>query len=164
MTIPAEFQAVVLAAGKGSRMLEFTSGKPKCLLPIGSKPLIWYTLSKLQKSGFTEVIMIVLELQKTEIQSAIDIEIEKNTLNIKIDYVSVLDDKDDLGTADSLRLKEIQEKLKSDVLILSCDLITDVDISGVLNTFRKYNASVTTLFFHETRKPSKIRKILFSEP
>lgn len=53
MTVQAEFQVVVLAAGKGSRMLEITSGQPKCLLPIGPKPLIWYTLNKLQNSGFT---------------------------------------------------------------------------------------------------------------
>lgn len=53
MTIQAEFQAVVLAAGRGSRMLEITAGQPKCLLPVGPKPLIWYTLNKLQNSGFT---------------------------------------------------------------------------------------------------------------
>lgn len=53
MAFPAEFQAVVLAAGKGSRMLEVTSGKPKCLLPVGTKPLLWYPLFKLQQSGFT---------------------------------------------------------------------------------------------------------------
>lgn len=56
MTVQAEFQAIVLAAGKGSRMLEFTSGKPKCLLPIGSKPLIWYILNSLQQSGFSGIL------------------------------------------------------------------------------------------------------------
>ncbi|KAF7273901.1 hypothetical protein GWI33_013418 [Rhynchophorus ferrugineus] len=146
MTVQCEFQAVVLAAGKGSRMLEFTAGKPKCLLPVGSKPLIWYILNSLQKSGFTEAIMIVLEDQKTEIQSAIENEIGNNTLNIKIEYVS-FDDKEDLGTADSLRLKEVQEKIKSDVLVVSCDLITDVNFVDVLNTFRKHNASMTSLLF-----------------
>lgn len=156
MTIQAEFQVVVLAAGKGSRMLEITSGQPKCLLPVGPKPLIWYTLSKLQNSGFTEVIMIVLETQKAEIQSVIDNEVDNNTLNIKVDYVSILEDKDDLGTADSLRLRELQEKLKSDVLVVSCDLISDVNLGGVLNLFRKHNASVATLMFHSQPSESII--------
>lgn len=53
MALQPEFQAVVLAAGKGSRMPEITSGKPKCLLPVGTKPLVWYPLYKLQQSGFT---------------------------------------------------------------------------------------------------------------
>lgn len=53
MTFRQEFQAVVLAAGKGSRMTEITAGKPKCLLPVGNKPLVWYPLFKLQQTGFT---------------------------------------------------------------------------------------------------------------
>lgn len=43
---------MVFAAGKGSRMTELTSGTPKCLLPIGNKPLLWYPLQMLEKYGF----------------------------------------------------------------------------------------------------------------
>lgn len=53
MTFQVEFQVVVLAAGRGSRMSELTTEKPKCLLPVGPKPMVWYPLHKLQKSGFT---------------------------------------------------------------------------------------------------------------
>ncbi|XP_050304314.1 translation initiation factor eIF-2B subunit gamma [Anthonomus grandis grandis] len=147
MTIKPEFQAVVLAAGKGSRMLEVTSGQPKCLLPVGPKPLIWYTLNKLQGAGFTDAILIVLDNQKAEIQAALDKEIDNGSINLKIEFISILEDKEDLGTADSLRLKEVQERLKSDVLVLSCDLVTDVNLGGILNLFRKNNASVATLMF-----------------
>ena len=48
-----EFQAVVLAGGKGSRMNELTRGKtPKCLLPIGNKPMLWFPLKMLENHGF----------------------------------------------------------------------------------------------------------------
>ncbi len=48
-----EFQAVVMAAGKGSRLSELTHGtRPKCLLPIGNRPMIWFTLKMLQQAGF----------------------------------------------------------------------------------------------------------------
>lgn len=97
--------------------------------------------------SFLEVILIVLETQKAEIQNAIDKEIENNSIDLKIDYVSILEDKDDLGTADSLRLREVHEKLKSDVLVVSCDLVSDVNLRGVLNIFRKHDASVATLMF-----------------
>ena len=50
--VPLEFQAVVLAAGKGSRMTEITAGRPKCLLPIANMPMIWYPLQMLQREGF----------------------------------------------------------------------------------------------------------------
>ncbi|KAJ3642786.1 hypothetical protein Zmor_025541 [Zophobas morio] len=141
MTLQAEFQAVVLAAGKGSRMPEITSGKPKCLLPVGTKPLVWYPLYKLQQSGFTDVILVVLEQQKSEIQSVLD----KTELEIKIEYFPI-SGKEDLGTADSLRM--LHDRLKSDVLVVSCDLVSDVSLKGVLDVFRMHDASVASLFFH----------------
>ncbi|KAJ8938829.1 hypothetical protein NQ314_011320 [Rhamnusium bicolor] len=141
MTIQVEFQAVVLAAGRGSRMSEITTGKPKCLLPVGSKPLVWYPLYKLQKAGFSDVILIVLETQKTEIQSVL----EKTELEIRIDYVSI-NDNEDLGTADSLRL--IGDKLKSDIFVVSCDFVSDVNLRGVLDIFRTHDASIASLLLH----------------
>jgi len=47
-----EFQAVVMAAGRGSRMTELTSCVAKPLLPVGNKPMIWYPVSMLEKAGF----------------------------------------------------------------------------------------------------------------
>lgn len=47
-----EFQAVVMAVGGGSRMMDLTSSIPKALLPIGNKPLIWYPLNLLEQVGF----------------------------------------------------------------------------------------------------------------
>ena len=47
-----EFQAVVMAAGRGSRMSELTSCIAKPLLPVGNKPMIWYPVNMLEKAGF----------------------------------------------------------------------------------------------------------------
>lgn len=63
-----EFQAVVMAAGKGSRIPEMTATKPKCLLPVGNKPMIYYPLKLLENAGFTgkycRVIFILVEVFK----------------------------------------------------------------------------------------------------
>jgi translation initiation factor eIF-2B subunit gamma len=40
-----------MAGGRGSRMTELTSGRPKCLLPIGNKPMVWYPLQLLERTG-----------------------------------------------------------------------------------------------------------------
>lgn len=53
-----EFQAVVLAGGRGTRLPELTGDRPKCLLPIGPFPLIWYPLQMLQKHGFQGNIFV----------------------------------------------------------------------------------------------------------
>lgn len=44
--------AVILAAGRGSRMFPLTEETPKCLLPVANKPLVWYTLELLKRGGF----------------------------------------------------------------------------------------------------------------
>jgi translation initiation factor eIF-2B subunit gamma len=46
-----EFQAIVMAGGRGSRMTELTAGRPKCLHPIGYKPMVWYPLQLLEQTG-----------------------------------------------------------------------------------------------------------------
>lgn len=50
--VPLEFQAVILAAGRGTRLPELTNDRPKCLLPVGPYPLVWYPLMMVQKHGF----------------------------------------------------------------------------------------------------------------
>lgn len=48
----AEFQAVIMAAGTGSRMFPLTERIPKALLPVGNLPVIWYPINLLDKAGF----------------------------------------------------------------------------------------------------------------
>lgn len=141
-----EFQAVVLAGGGGSRMTEFTHGQHKCLLPIGNVPMVWYPLQLLERAGFKEAIVVVSEIMENDVSSALN----KLNLKIKIDIVAV-EDAEDLGTADSIRL--IHEKINTDFLIISCDLITDVDIREILNLYRKYNASITAVMLPAPKLP-----------
>lgn len=47
-----EFQAVVLAGGRGSRLPDIPGAPPKCLLPVGPHPLVWYPLNLLERQGF----------------------------------------------------------------------------------------------------------------
>lgn len=141
-----EFQAVVLAGGKGSRMTELTAGQPKCLLPIANVPMIWYPLQVLERSGFKEAIIVVSELTKADVSASLD----KLGLKIKTEIVGI-PGAEDLGTADSIRL--IHEKIHMDFLVVSCDLITNVDISEVLDLYRKHNASITALMLPVPKVP-----------
>lgn len=52
-------QAVILAAGVGSRLEKATGGKPKCLADIGGRPLILHQLDALADQGVGPVLMIV---------------------------------------------------------------------------------------------------------
>ncbi len=52
-------QAVILAAGVGSRLEKLTNGKPKCLADIGGRPLILHQLEALADHGIGPVLMVV---------------------------------------------------------------------------------------------------------
>lgn len=136
-----EFQAIVMAGGRGSRMTELTAGRPKCLLPIGNKPMVWYPLQLLERTGIRDTILVVVEQVRSEVQTAL----EPCGLKIRLDIVSI-PAAEDWGTADTLRF--LSDRIKSDVLIVSCDMVTDVNLHPVLDVFRKHSAGIVALFFH----------------
>ncbi len=50
-------KAMVLAAGKGERMLSLTKNKPKPMLEVGGKPLIEHMIEKLVSSGIRDIVI-----------------------------------------------------------------------------------------------------------
>lgn len=69
-------------------------------------------------------------------------------MSIRADIIALPSGKDDWGTADSLHF--ISEKIKTDVVVVSCDFVTDVSLHPALEIFRKNEAAVTMVFL----KPS----------
>lgn len=51
--------AVVLAAGRGTRLQEVTRDLPKPLLPLHAKPLVEHVLDSLRAAGFGRFLMVV---------------------------------------------------------------------------------------------------------
>lgn len=52
-------KAVILAAGRGTRISRYLSGKPKCTVNIGDEILIEYTVKMLLRKGITDIAMVV---------------------------------------------------------------------------------------------------------
>lgn len=52
-------KAVILAAGKGLRMLPLTADKPKTLIEVNGKPFLSFILEHLQEAGITEIALVV---------------------------------------------------------------------------------------------------------
>ncbi len=51
-------KAIVLAAGRGTRLEEITQDKPKCLVELGGKSLIERQLSCLRSAGIGDIILV----------------------------------------------------------------------------------------------------------
>jgi len=139
MTVSSSLQAVVMAGGKGSRMTDLTSGKAKCLLPVGNLPLLWHPLNMLQSAGFTEAIVIVPDYARQEVSKVPGL----YNLSIKLDIVGV-PAQQELGTADSLRL--VSEKLTgTDIVIVSGDLVMEESMRGMVDMHRMNSSAFTAL-------------------
>ncbi|MEO5344379.1 MAG: phosphocholine cytidylyltransferase family protein [Gammaproteobacteria bacterium SHHR-1] len=51
-------KAIILAAGRGSRMKQLTEEKPKCLVELRGKPLLDWQLDALTRAGIDEIGMV----------------------------------------------------------------------------------------------------------
>lgn len=136
-----DFQAVVMAAGRGSRLTELLNPDcPKYLLPVGNLPMIYYPLCTLKKAGFSDVIVVVPSSVKQKIDDTLA---EKVGLRIDYEFVSTGDD--DVGTLQSLVQLVNKGKIKKDLLVVGCDLVTDFDLTRVANLHRIHEATLTLL-------------------
>ncbi|MFN2461538.1 MAG: sugar phosphate nucleotidyltransferase, partial [Candidatus Velthaea sp.] len=49
-------KTVILAGGLGTRISEETSNRPKPMIEIGGKPLLWHLMNIYAAAGFNEFI------------------------------------------------------------------------------------------------------------
>lgn len=62
-----KMKAVILAAGKGSRLYPLTTDIPKCMIEVGGRPLIDWQLEAIEKIGIKDTLVVV-GYQKEAIQ------------------------------------------------------------------------------------------------
>ena len=89
-------KAVLLVGGAGTRLRPLTYVIPKCLLPVGGKPLLERTIGYLEGHGITEFVLCVAYLKKQIIDAFGD----GSSLGVKIEYAEA---DAPLGTARQLR-------------------------------------------------------------
>ena len=53
-----EYTALILAAGRGSRLGDLTGQRPKCLVELGGKPLLHYQLTALKAGGIERIVAV----------------------------------------------------------------------------------------------------------
>ena len=51
-------RALILAAGRGSRMRALTQDRPKCLVPIAGRPLLYWQLAALRAAGLRQIAIV----------------------------------------------------------------------------------------------------------
>ncbi|MDD4567920.1 MAG: sugar phosphate nucleotidyltransferase, partial [Methanoculleus chikugoensis] len=102
-------QAVILAAGEGSRLRPLTRSKPKAMLPVANRPIIEYVIDALLENGIRDIVVVV-GYRKEEVIRHL------NRLDAPIQVVV---QERQLGTADALRAAE--SEIADDFLVLPGD-------------------------------------------
>ena len=52
-------QAMILAAGLGTRLKPLTDRMPKAMVPVDGKPLLWHLIMKMKRAGFSRIVVNV---------------------------------------------------------------------------------------------------------
>ncbi|WP_320667166.1 nucleotidyltransferase family protein [Prochlorococcus sp. MIT 1307] len=125
---------VIMAGGKGKRLIPYTNDCPKPMLKIGEKPILEIIMSQCIDQGFREFYLSVNYLK----EQIIDYFGDGSKWNVSIKY---LVEESPLGTAGSLYL--IQQSIKESLLIINGDILTNFDLSKLVKYHKKNHSKIT---------------------
>lgn len=138
-------KALLLAAGLGTRLRPLTDSIPKCLVPVGGKPLMEYWLEMFCKAGI-ESVMVNLHYLPDQVEGFIESSSYKK--NTKIVYENNL-----LGTGGTL-LKNRTFFNDAQIFLVHGDNFSIFDIKAFINAhnMRPHKCEITMMTF-ETETP-----------
>ncbi len=113
-------KALILCAGKGTRMRPLTDNRSKVLLPVGGEPLLEHTVKKLRRYGVSDFVFVV-NYCKDQVMSYFG---DGSELNVDISYV---EQEKAQGTADAVGAAE--EEINERFVALNGDLFLQGDIN-----------------------------------
>jgi dTDP-glucose pyrophosphorylase len=114
-------QAVILTAGRGSRIAIADPGQPKALLRVGDMPVVVHQLVWLRRQGCTHVVIVHAPGDRHRIELVID----RSLRGLPIDVIFVEQPHAD-GPGAALRLAA-PELADTDVTVLTADTYFDLD-------------------------------------
>lgn len=134
---------VIMAGGRGQRLMPLTEHTPKPMLPVGEKPILEHNIDRLIKFGIKNICISVNYLADS-IKNYFK---DGNDKGISIYYVS--EDKP-MGTMGSVKL--CNQKEHDYILIMNSDLLTTIDYEAFYKTFIESDADMavaTTSYYVE---------------
>ena len=126
-------QAVILAGGKGTRLVPFTHVFPKPLVPLGEKPILDTILRQLKHFGFTQVTLAVgymAEMIETYVHHG-----ERYGLDITYSF-----EEEPLGTVGPLAQ---MDHLEQRFLVMNGDVITNLNYRDLVAFHRQRQGLLT---------------------
>ena len=139
-------KAFLLAAGIGSRLRPVTDHTPKCMLPIGGKPLLDLWLDAFHRAGVDEVLVNLHHLPSVVLRH---IHARSGPPAIRTAFEPEL-----LGSAGTLRHHRSWVQGEEFFLVVNADNLTDFDLRSLIDFHRSGDAEATLTVFR-AEQPSR---------
>lgn len=137
-------RAIVLVGGEGTRLRPLTWRTPKSLVPVMNRPLLEHLLLHLKGHGVTDVTLAMTRRSEA-IREAFG---SGSRLGIKVDYAY-----EDTPLGSGGAIASVAAGWTETFLVCNGDVITDIDLSAVLDAHRRREAELT-ITLHEVEDPS----------
>lgn len=167
-------KAIILAGGQGTRISEETDKKPKPMVEIGGKPIIWHIMKIYSSHGINEFIIccgykgyMIKEYFANYVSHQNDITLKMQDNKMEIQHnnvepwtVSLVDTGENTMTGG--RLKRVNKYIKDekDFCFTYGDGLADIDISALINFHRSHGKKATLT---AARPPARYGALKFGE-
>jgi mannose-1-phosphate guanylyltransferase len=127
-------QALILAGGKGTRLRPLTVYTPKPIVPVINRPFLTYQLENLRRAGVTDIVLS-LNYQPDKIEQILG---DGSDFGVNLRYVT---EPSPMGTAGAYKFAA--NEIRETTVIFNGDVLTDLDISVVINQHKTLKAEAT---------------------
>lgn len=150
-------KVVILAGGLGTRLMEETESRPKPMVDIGGKPILWHIMKIYESQGYNDFIIctgyksayikeyflnyfthnsdFTIDLKNNSVEI-----IKSNTETFKVTLVDT-----GLNTNTAGRIKKIRHLIQDEIFMLTYgDGVADIDLKSLL-AFHYNSGKIATL-------------------
>jgi mannose-1-phosphate guanylyltransferase/phosphomannomutase len=146
-------KAVIMAGGEGTRLRPLTSNAPKPLLPMADRPMMEHVIRLLARHGISDIVVTVAFMAN----AVRDYFGDGAEFGVSLTYV---DEPSPLGTAGSVR--NAAELLDDRFLVISGDVITDIDLTQVV-AFHEAREALATIALTPVENPLEFGIVITHE-
>lgn len=142
---PLDALMIIMAGGKGTRLLPYTEACPKPMLKVKGKPMMAHILDHARSEGFSRII-ISLNYLGDLVEGYFG---DGRRFGLKLSY---LRETQPLGTAGALSL--LSQHPDNPFVVTNGDVLTDIRYADILNFHGRYKADATmAVRLHEWQHP-----------
>jgi mannose-1-phosphate guanylyltransferase / phosphomannomutase len=146
-------KAVIMAGGEGTRLRPLTSNSPKPMLPLANRPMMEHVVRLLKNHGIDEIVVTVAFLAN-HIRTYFG---DGSEFGVKMVYAT---EDQPLGTAGSVR--NAMDELTERFLVISGDVLTDIDLSKILD-FHEEKGALATIGLVAVENPLEFGIVITEE-